>query len=125
MRAKRILIVEDDDDLRRFFRTALTVAGYEVHEAADGVDALRHVDNDPPDLVVLDLMLRALDGVSVQQELAARALTRHIPIVVVTGSALELTGLNVACVLRKPVVPDELVKTVATCLTTGAPTAGA
>jgi DNA-binding response OmpR family regulator len=125
MRAKRILIVEDDDDLRRFFRMALAVAGYEVQEAADGVDALRHVDNDPPDLVVLDLVLRALHGVSVQQELAARALTRHIPIVVVTGSTLELTGLNVACVLRKPVAADELVKTVAACLATGAPTAGA
>jgi DNA-binding response OmpR family regulator len=125
MRAKRLLIVEDDDDLRRFFRMALTVAGYDVQEAGDGVEALRLVDNDPPDLVVLDLMLRALDGISVQQELASRAYTRHIPIVVVTGSALEATGFNVACVLRKPVLPEELIKTVATCLLTGAPSAGA
>jgi len=125
MRAKRILIVEDDADLRRLFRMALSVAGYDVEEAGDGVEALQLVENRPPDLVVLDLMLRALDGISVQQELAARAITAHIPIVIVTGSSLELTRPNVACVLRKPVMPDELVKTVASCLGSGAPGAGA
>ena len=125
MRAKRILIVDDDADLRRLFRTALTIAGYDVQEASDGVEALQLVDNDPPDLVVLDLMLRALDGISVQQELAARAFTRHIPVVIVTGSSLDPTGLNVACVLRKPILPDELIKTVASCLASGAPGAGA
>lgn len=122
MPAKRILVVDDDADLRRLFRMTLTVAGYVVEEASDGIEALQLIDNRPPDLVVLDLMLRALDGASVQQELAARAVTRHIPIVIVTGSSLDLDGVNVACVLRKPVMPDELVKTVAACLATGAPT---
>jgi CheY-like chemotaxis protein len=125
MRAKRILIVDDDADLRRLFRMTLTVAGYDVQEASDGIEALQLVDNNPTDLVVLDLMLRALDGISVQQELAARAYTRHIPVVIVTGSSLDPTGLNVACVLRKPVMPDELIKTVATCLASGVPGAGA
>jgi CheY-like chemotaxis protein len=125
MRAKRILIVDDDADLRRMFRLALTVAGYDVEEAGDGLDALQLVENNPPDLVVLDLVLRSLDGFSVQQELAARAFTRHIPIVVVTGSTLDTTSLDVACVLRKPVMPDDLVRTVAQCLASGASTAGA
>ena len=125
MRAKRILIVDDDADLRRLFRMTLTVAGYDVEEAGDGIEALQLIDNRPPDLVVLDLVLRSLDGISVQQELAARAITRHIPIVIVTGSSLDLTGLNVACVLRKPVMPDDLVKTVAMCVAAGAPGAGA
>jgi len=102
---------------------ALSVAGYDIEEASDGVEALQLVENCPPDLVVLDLMLRALDGISVQQELAARAITQHIPIVIVTGSSLDLSGVDVACVLRKPVTPDELVKTVASCLAAGAPTA--
>ena len=125
MRAKRILIVDDDADLRRLFRMTLSVAGYVVEEASDGIDALQLIENAAPDLVVLDLTLRALDGVSVQQDLAARAVTRHIPIVIVTGSAAELTGVNIACVLRKPVMPDELIKTVAACLASGAPGAGA
>jgi len=116
MGAKRILIVEDDVDLRRLFRMTLTVAGYDVEEAGDGVEALQLIDNHPPDLVVLDLMLRALDGLSVQQDLAARAITSRIPIVIVTGSSIDLSGLDVACVLRKPVMPDDLVKTVAACL---------
>jgi CheY-like chemotaxis protein len=120
MRAKRILIVDDDADLRRMFRMSLTIAGYLVQEVGDGVEALQLIENDPPDLVVLDLVLRALDGISVQQELASRALTRDIPIVIVTGSSLDPTGDNVACVLRKPVMPDDLVRTVAECLAAGA-----
>jgi DNA-binding response OmpR family regulator len=116
MRNTRVLIVEDDADLRRFFRTALSMAGYEVEEAPDGLDALRLIENRPPDIVVLDLMLQALDGVSVQQELAARAITAHIPIVIVTGSDREIAGANVACILRKPVSPDQLIMTVRRCL---------
>lgn len=125
MRAKRILIVEDDADLRRLFRNALTIAGYETEEAGDGIEALQLIENRPPDLVVLDLILRALDGLSVQQELASRALTSRIPIVIVTGSDLDTKALEVACVLRKPVSPDDLVRTVKHCLRSGAPAAGA
>jgi DNA-binding response OmpR family regulator len=123
--AKRILVVEDDADLRRLFRTALSLAGYNVDEAADGVDALRIIESRVPDLVVLDLMLQSLDGQSVQQELAARAITSDIPIVVVTGSTLEISGVNVSCILRKPVMPDQLVRTVRHCIVRGVSGAGA
>src|SRR4051794_12216014 len=125
MRAKRILIVEDDADLRRLFRTALSLAGYDVEEASDGLDALRLIENRQPDLVVLDLILRSLDGVSVQQELASRALTSRVPIVIVTGSTQDTSALDVACVLRKPVMPDELIRTIKQCLRSGSPAAGA
>lgn len=124
MPRKRILIVEDDSDLRRLFRTALSLAGFDVDEAGDGLEALRIVEARAPDLVVLDLMLRALDGLSVQQELAARAFTSHIPIVIVTGSTLSLDGVDVACILRKPVLPEELVRTVQHCLVAGSPASG-
>ena len=123
--AKRILVVEDNADLRRLFRTALSLAGFVVDEAPDGIDALRIIETRVPDLVVLDLMLRSLDGRSVQQELAASPFTRDIPIVVVTGSALEVSGVNVSCVLRKPVMPDQLVETVRHCLVRGVSGAGA
>jgi DNA-binding response OmpR family regulator len=125
MPQKRILIVEDHTDLRRMFRTALSLAGYEVDEASDGLEALRKVEAYPPDLVVLDLMLQTLDGISVQQELASRAITSQIPIVIVTGSTLEVEAVNVACLLRKPVTSDELIRTVETCLRHGSPAAGA
>ena len=113
---QRILIVEDDIDLRRMFRTALAMAGYDIDEAGDGIDALHVVENHTPDLIVLDLVLHALDGVSVQQELAARSVTSQIPIVVVTGSTINTDELPVARVLHKPVMPDELVRTVKQCL---------
>ncbi|HYT65574.1 MAG TPA: response regulator [Vicinamibacterales bacterium] len=116
MRRVRILIVEDDTDLRRLFRAVLSIAGFDVDEAADGPEALRVIDSKPPALVTLDLQLPTLDGVSVQQELAARARTCHIPIIIVTGSSIEVEGSNVSCVLRKPVSPDRLLHAVRQCL---------
>jgi DNA-binding response OmpR family regulator len=115
----KILIVEDDEDLRRMFRTTLTLAGFEVTEAGDGLEALTHVDADPPDLVVLDLMLPGVSGVVVYQEIAAHAITRNIPIVVITGSPMIETDLDVACFMRKPISPDRLVEAVRTCLASG------
>jgi two-component system, OmpR family, response regulator MprA len=68
---KVILLVEDDDELRRMFRTSLLLEGYEVLEAGDGLEALSRIDRELPDLVVLDLMLPSLSGVAVRQEIAA------------------------------------------------------
>jgi DNA-binding response OmpR family regulator len=119
-RPQRILVVEDDADLRRMFRTALTLAGFAVHDVAVGMEALRYIDLEPPDLIVLDLMLPDISGLVIRQEIAAHAHTRRIPIVVVTGMSIDLSRLDVACLLRKPVTPDELVRVVQSCLMTGA-----
>ncbi len=112
----RILVVEDDPALRRMYRTALGFAGFTVVEAEDGLTALQHLDERVPDLVILDLMLPTVSGLIVQQEIAAHAHTRDIPIVVVTGSEMNLDDLPVPCVLRKPVSLDQLVTTVESCL---------
>jgi two-component system response regulator MprA len=117
----RILIVEDDEELRRMFRTSLLLEGFDVEEAADGLEALARIDYEPPDLVVLDLLLPTLDGVAVRQEIAAHAITRQIPVVVVTGSTINIDALNVDCVLHKPVTADALVAAVRRCLHGGAP----
>jgi CheY-like chemotaxis protein len=110
-----ILIVEDDEDLRRLLRTALSLAGYDVIEAGDGLEALQRIEDAPPRLVVLDLMLPGFSGVTVRQELAAQSLTRHIPVVVITGSEVP-DDLDVACVLRKPITVEELIGTVRQCM---------
>ena len=115
-----ILVVEDDEDLRRLFRTALVLAGYDVVEAGDGLEALLRIDQAPPDLVVLDIVLPRLSGIAVQQEIAAQAVTRQIPIVVITGSGMEPSEMDVACFLRKPVSPEQLVEVVEQCLQSGA-----
>lgn len=122
---KTILVVEDDAALRGMFITALRMAGFEVQEAANGYEAIHSVDHHRPDLIVLDLLLPGFGGLGVQNEIADRAVTKHIPIVIVTGSTRELDHLPVACVLRKPVDPDELVATVRRCLEESAPGNGA
>ena len=113
---KSILIVEDDHELRRMFRYALSLAGYVVTEAGDGIQALRELELERPDLIILDLGLPLLSGLDVQQEIAAHAHTRDIPVVIVTGSNAQLDGVTVECILRKPVSPDHVASVVAKCL---------
>jgi DNA-binding response OmpR family regulator len=114
-----VLVVEDDAALRQMFATALTLAGFEVMEAPNGYEALHSVERRQPDVIVLDLLLPGFGGLSVQRDIADRAVTKHIPIVIVTGSTRALDHLAVACVLRKPVDPDELVAKVRECLDQG------
>jgi DNA-binding response OmpR family regulator len=121
--SKRVLIVEDDFALRRMWRLALNFAGFEILEAGDGVEALYLIEQHLPDLVVLDLGLPRLDGLSVLQEIAAHAFTRHIPIVVVTASTDDLAQVDVPCILRKPFTPEQLETAIRKCLQSGAPSA--
>lgn len=113
----RVLVVEDDPDLRAVYRTALMAAGYAVVAVEDGIDALRCLDREPaPSAVVLDIGLPRLDGRDLGRELRARPDTRHVPIVVVTGTDLDLTGLEFDCMIRKPVLPETLVSVVDGCV---------
>lgn len=122
-RRQTVLIVEDELDLRGLYRTALMLAGYDVTEAGDGFEALKHLDTSIPDLVVLDLNLPHLDGRAVRQELAAQVHTRNIPVVVVTGaSGPDLDHIDADCVLNKPVTPDRLIQVIRRCLAAGSRT---
>ena len=99
------------------YKSALGVAGFVVISAGDGIEALRRIDLDGPDVLVLDLGLPRLRGYDVQRELAAHADTRAIPIVVVTGSDnAEVDEADFSCVLRKPIDPEDLVRAVRRCL---------
>ncbi len=114
-----ILVVEDDRDLRQMFKTALTLEAHQVLEAESGFQALRLLDTIRPDLVVLDLGLPGLSGHIVREEIAANANTKDIPVVVVTAMAGTHDELGAACVLRKPVAPDTLLKIIGECLASG------
>ena len=115
---KTVLVVEDDHDLRRIFRDMLKFSGFDVREACDGTDALHMIEHTAPDLVVLDVRLPTLDGGSVRGEIAASERTRHIPVVVVTGSQIDDNQFKGDRVLRKPVSPDELLSVVRNTLAT-------
>lgn len=124
MGRRTILIVEDDDDLRHLYRTALTLAGFDVIEAATGLDALKRIDSALPDLIVLDLLLPKVSGFGVLYDLKAQAHTRRIPVVVVTGTSEDVVSDYVTAVLRKPISPDELVAAVQQYLMAGGEPAG-
>ena len=80
----RLLIVEDDDNIRTSLRWALEDEGYGVDEALSGEDACRLVDLDPPDLMLVDLMLGRMDGFAVIREVRR---SHDLPIVVVSARA--------------------------------------
>jgi DNA-binding response OmpR family regulator len=113
---RTVLLVEDDDDLRGFYRQVLLLAGYRVLEARSGIEALQRLETDSPDIVVLDLLLPGVDGYTVREELAAQSDHRNTPILVVTASMASAEELDVDCVLRKPVGSSDLLMAVRRCL---------
>jgi CheY-like chemotaxis protein len=82
-----ILVVEDDVTTRDLYRVALRAAGYTVAAVEDGADALRFVEQQLPDVVILDLDLPRVDGRDVRRELRVRAETQDIPILIATGAS--------------------------------------
>ena len=86
---KRILIVEDDVDNRRIVAKTLTVEGYEVIEAIDGIEALAHAQTDHPDLILMDLALPNMDGWEATRRLKSDPRTRAIPVVALTAVAMR------------------------------------
>jgi type II secretory ATPase GspE/PulE/Tfp pilus assembly ATPase PilB-like protein/CheY-like chemotaxis protein len=88
-RGAKVLLVEDEDQLRRVMKDLLEREGYRVSEARDGVQALDEVDRHAPDIIVLDLNLPGLDGYSVLQQLRSRPATRAIPVMVLTAKGDE------------------------------------
>jgi CheY-like chemotaxis protein len=81
----KILLVEDSKFLRLATERALTRAGYEMSSASDGEEALRMAGEKLPDLILLDMLLPKISGPDVLKALKKDALTRAIPVVVMTG----------------------------------------
>ena len=106
-----ILVVEDDRATREMYEYALRVEGFEVSLASDGFSALRLLEHELPDAIVLDLDLPHVSGIDVQQEVLAHAETSAIPIIVATGTDWK-TSAGVFQILRKPITPDVLIAVV-------------
>jgi type II secretory ATPase GspE/PulE/Tfp pilus assembly ATPase PilB-like protein/CheY-like chemotaxis protein len=84
-----VLLVEDEDQLRRVMKDLLQREGYSVAEARDGIQALDEVDRHAPDVIILDLNLPGIDGYSVLAQLRSRPATREIPVMVLTAKGDE------------------------------------
>lgn len=85
--AKRILVAEDDRFLRRACETSLRQLGFAVLLAKDGEEALKLVETDVPDLILLDLLMPKVTGLEVLRTLKARDATRSIPVLILTNSS--------------------------------------
>ena len=108
---KHVLIVDDEKRIREVVEYALQKDGFRVSSVADGLAALAAVERDPPDLVVLDVMLPGMDGLSVCKKIRAQ---RQTPILFLSARADEvdrIVGLELGGddYLVKPFSPRELV----------------
>jgi phosphate regulon transcriptional regulator PhoB len=112
--AHKILIVEDEPDIRKLVQYNLVQERYKVLEAEDGEQALKIVQRDKPNLVILDLMLPGLSGIEICKLLREKPDTAKLPILMLTakaGEADRVVGLEMGAddYLAKPFSPRELV----------------
>jgi len=112
-----VLTIEDQPDIRRLIRMTLEYDGLTVLEAGDGEEGLQMARQHQPDLILLDVMMPGMDGLTVNRTLAADARLKHIPVVIISAlgrSADIQAGLEtgVHAYLVKPFSPWELLDVV-------------
>lgn len=121
-----VLVVDDDPDFVEITRMILEARGYQVISAMNGNQALANMQQERPDLVILDVMMSCvLDGLDVTRKMQADAELRDIPVIMVSSIASSPYAdmfptdehLSVDAWISKPVQPDDLLKTVQRCLT--------
>jgi two-component system alkaline phosphatase synthesis response regulator PhoP len=114
MLKKRIMVVDDDKDIRRLVESILGKEGFVTVGAESGADALKKIQNSKPDLIILDLQLPDKDGFEVCKILRADPATRYIPVVFLTVQNLDsykIAGLEIGAddYITKPFNQTELV----------------
>ena len=109
-----ILVVDDDPFMREFLRDVLEINGLRVYEADGGQDALIKVKQNNPDALLLDVMMRGMDGITVCKALRTDAQTSQMPIImlsVLDEEEIVSAGLAAGAnkYLTKPFIYDELI----------------
>jgi two-component system OmpR family response regulator len=123
----RVLVVDDEDDIRRIARLSLAgVGGMDVVEANGGPEGIRKAREEPPDIILLDMMMPGMDGVATLRALRADPETSGIPVVFLTAKAMtsevdRLKGLGARGVLIKPFDPMALPRLLRELLPAGQP----
>jgi DNA-binding response OmpR family regulator len=116
--AKLILCIEDEQEMIDLISLILSRRGYEVRGANSGVEGLKIIRQEHPDLILLDLMMPDMDGWTVYQQMKADETTKNIPVIVVTARAQSIDkvlGLHIAKVddyISKPFSPQELLNSI-------------
>ena len=122
---KRILVVDDEPDVRNFLAACIEDAGFKVETAVDGVDALEKVEANTPDLMTLDMVMPRKSGIKVIRTLRENEKWAKLPVIVITAHARDemgsedikefnafASGLRPRYTLEKPVTPEKLVKAI-------------
>lgn len=117
----KILIAEDERDIRELVIFTLRYAGYEVYAAINGEEALEMVSNDPPDLILLDVRMPRVSGYEVLERIKENQELMHIPVAFLSAKGQEgevKKGLELGAVeyIIKPFAPDYLTERVKTIL---------
>jgi two-component system phosphate regulon response regulator PhoB len=117
----RVLIVDDDPELRLLARRALDKDGHSIREATDGAQGLERIADWRPDLVVLDLVMPEMDGLEVLRRLRSEPATKRLPVLVLTAHGDETStragfDLGATDYLTKPFSMPQLAARVRACL---------
>lgn len=110
---KRILLVDDSRVTRELIKVYLIAKGVELLEAPDGAEALRMIQQSPPDLVLADLRMPRLDGFGLCEALQADPKLRKVPVLILTSNRdaeaeVRLRAAGARQVLQKPIQPQPL-----------------
>ena len=116
-RARRILLIEDDVALVALLSKALSARGYDVQIAKDGLEGLTKVDKSPPDLLIVDIMMPQLDGMTLVRAIKSHRETRHVPVIFLTAksdsrSVVEGINLGAKFYITKPFSIEDLLSKV-------------
>ncbi|NNM33102.1 MAG: response regulator [Gemmatimonadetes bacterium] len=117
MSARKIVLVEDDQQIGRALTIRLKAAGYEVRIATDGSSGIKAVVDENPDVILLDISMPAGGGFFVAENVQRRPALSHIPIVFITASKApglrkRAFELGAAAFLQKPFRGEELLQTI-------------
>jgi two-component system KDP operon response regulator KdpE len=106
----KVLIVEDNSDVRRLYAIGLNQRGFEVKLAANGAEAVERIVSERPDVILLDWVMPLMDGGEVLSRVCGEDGMRQVPIIVISGQpAPDALDPRILCWLTKPVTIDELV----------------
>lgn len=126
---KKVLVVDDEPDVRNFLAACIEDAGFQVKTAVDGADALEKLQEDPPDLMTLDMVMPRVSGINLMRQIRGMEEFTRLPVIVITAHAHDemgsddikdfnafASGMRPRYTMEKPVTPKKLVTAISDIL---------
>lgn len=125
----KVLVVDDEPDVRNFLAACIEDAGFNVRTAVDGADALEKLQAEPPDLMTLDMVMPRVSGINLMRKLRRIEQFARLPVIVITAHAHDelgsddikdfnafASGMRPRYMMEKPITPKKLVKAISEIL---------